>query len=101
MGEVCGGPRRCGVRPGNGYLIFADDDPCGEERRKYQAFNIALDVPQYFTNADGSPDTYFLVIDRIKDRYPDLWQEREWAWDSWGYCEEINRPDPGDFDRGF
>ena len=86
---------------GMAYLIFADDDPCGDERREYQAFNVALGVPEYFTDADGSPDTWVQIMDGIEARYPDLWQERAWAFDSWGYCEEINRPDPGDFDRGF
>ena len=88
---------------GGGYLFYADvtDDPCGEERRKYRAFNVALDVPEYFTDADGSPDTWLRIMDGIEARYPDLWQERALAFDSWGYCEEINRPDPGDFDRGF
>lgn len=86
---------------GMAYLIFADDDPCGDERREYQAYNIVLEVPEFPFDDAGSADTYFLVTDRIKDRYPDLWQERERALDSWGYCEESNRPDPGDFDRGF
>jgi len=83
---------------GVAYLIYADatDDPCGEEWRKYQAFNIVLDVPKYFTDADGSPDTWFRIMDGIEARYPDLWREREWAWDSLGWCERINEPDPGE-----
>ncbi len=57
-----------------------------------------LDVfmSEYFTDDDGSPDTWLLITDRTKDRYPDLWRERERACDDYAYCEIINSPDPGE-----
>ena len=79
------------------YLVYdSTRDPCGEEHRAARAYNIVLDVPEYFTDDDGSPDTWLLITDRIKDRYPDLWRERERAWDDYAYCEIINEPDPGE-----
>ena len=55
-------------------------DPCGEEKRVYRAYNTVLEVPEFFTDDDGSADTWQRVMNGIEARYPNLWQEREGLW---------------------
>lgn len=89
------------VLVGVAYLFIADiteDPPCQEEEGRYRAYNEVLGIPEF--SVDESRDAYFRSLDRIEARYPDLWQEREWAFQMLANCE-VSQPPPEPDERPY
>lgn len=64
------------------FLLYLDStsDPCGDEKREAEAYNIALGVPAVPLHPSYENQRVLAA------RYPELWNQRDLALSRWDRC---------------